>query len=78
MNLDDSFLKFKIGMERGVVGGGCFSKAETFLKFKVGMEQGVVGGGCFSKPEKMATVGVPLGSPSSTFSSSSQLTLDRG
>ena len=52
-----------------------------FLIFKVGMERGIVGGDCFSKAEnseKMATIGVPVGSPSSTSSGSSPLTLDRG
>ena len=49
-----------------------------FLIFKVGLERGIVGGDCFSKAEKMATIGVPVGSPSSTSSGSSPLTLDRG
>ena len=48
----------------------------SVLKFKVGMERSIVGGGCFFKAVKMATV--PLGSPSSTSSGSSPLTLDRG
>ena len=50
----------------------------SVLKFKVGMERSIVGGGCFFKAVKMATIGVPLGSPSSTSSGSSPLTLDRG